>query len=198
VYYDCQLDRNGVALTGGSRVPQFLLEWLGKDFFHRPTGAGFFEVLPVDWDESHEWSVFDAGCLVPDTVAPRDADLYSPHGDRKPIWPTAATRVSSSDWARTALRQRKFGCSCATFLVEYCRNALKLDPHNVEANLLLAEIGISYGAVDEQQRRAHLETVVRYADPKSLEHAHAQKLLAGKRWTFAELYQRIGPDGVLR
>ena len=200
VYYDYQSDGEKVNWRVDSREPQFLRRWLGNDFFHRAMGVELVVLLPADWDEAREQSVFENGCLVPGTVVPSGLALYGPHGNRKPIWPTAAMRLGANEWARAALRHYSFsfGCDWDRIHLEYCRNALKLDPHDVEANLLSAELGAIYDAVDAKQLRAHLDTVVRYADPKSLEYAHAQKLLARKDWTFAELCQRIGPDGVLR
>ena len=115
-------------------------------------------------------------------------------GLRKVIWP-ATKQLTADDWVRAALRQYKFGCDKISLHCGYFRNALRLDPHNIQANLLLGEAGCDE---DKNLRMTYLETVVAYADPESLEYAQAKKLLAGEHWTFAELCRRIGPDGILR
>ena len=96
---------------------------------------------------------------------------------------------------QSCVAQDKFGCDKVTLQADYCRNALQLDAHNIEANLLLGE---GPGDENAEQMRVHLETVLAYAKPESLEYAQARKLLARESWTFTELCERIGSDGVLR
>jgi hypothetical protein len=197
VYYDYQAGTNGFNWTADSQVPHCLLKWLGKDFFHDVVSVKIRVLLPPDWERDHEESAFDEGCLSPGTAVPNDWEREGTQGIgiRKIIWPTTV-RLTANDWARAALRQQQFGCDRVAIHVEYCRNALKMDPHNIEANLLLGE-DPRYGE-DEDEIRVHLTAVLASAKPDSLEYAQARKLLASEPWTFAELCQRIGPDGVLQ
>ncbi|MGA2257085.1 MAG: tetratricopeptide repeat protein [Thermoguttaceae bacterium] len=195
VHYDYQADKDGVKPYASSPVPKYLLDWLGEDFFHRVVGVQIWVLLPCDWKVDREESAFEEGCLVPGTTVPDDCERFGPHGTRKIIWPRNM-RLSAVDWARAALRQHKFGCDRVSIHVEYCRNALKLDPHNIEANLLLGEA--SWEGADPRLCQAYLETVLVCAKPESLEYAQARKRLAREPWTFAELCARVGPDGVLR
>ncbi len=150
-------------------------------------------LLPSDWDYDRDEAMFDEGCLVPGAVEPSACERYSPHGVRKLIWPTTK-QLSADDWSRAALRQLKFGCDRVVIYEDYCRNALKLDPNNIAANLLLGER--PHGG-DAEGARPYLETVVRHANPGSLEYAHAKKMLSGQAWTYVELCDRMGADGVL-
>jgi hypothetical protein len=79
---------------------------------------------------------------------------------------------------------------------DFCHEALRVDPRCVEANLLLAERRVRSDECPDA--RPYLEAVMQDSAPQSLEHAHAQKLLAEEQWTFDELCQRVGEDGVLR
>lgn len=72
------------------------------------------------------------------------------------------------------------------------RLALQCDPNHLEANLLLG------ACLKGEEARPYLEKVIRYAAPDSFDYAHAKKLLAGEKWTFEELCERVGPDGVIR
>jgi hypothetical protein len=193
--YECT-DVVGRYRVDESPVPGFLLESFGEDFFHRVGDVHLWVLLPADWDWDREQSAFDKGCLVPSGKIPDRWERHSGtvNGPRKLITP-GKDQLTADDWARAALRQYHRGCDRVTLHHDYCLEALKLDPHNIEANLLLGET--SY-ARDEDPARAYLETVVRHADPESLEHAHAKKLLSGQAWTFAELCDRVGRDGVLR
>jgi hypothetical protein len=194
VYYDYQADKDGFNWTASSRVPKCLLNWLGEDFFHRVVNVELWVLLPCDWEPDREQVAFDKGCLATGTKVPNSWERYGLNGTRNIIWP-GTVHLNADDWARAALRQHKFGCDRVTIHEDYCRNAITLDPHNIQANLLLGEVPCDE---DAEQRRIHLETVVAHASPESLEYAQARKLLSREHWTFAELCQRIGPDGILR
>jgi hypothetical protein len=198
VYYAYQNDTDGVHWGAQSPVPEMFLKVLGEDFFHRVGGVEFRVLLPADWDDDREQSVFDSGCLVPSGKTPNSWERHSfnLHGARQLISLSQA-QLNAEDWAKAALRQYQFGCDKVTMHEDYCREALKLDPHNIEANLLLGETFWPRDE-DDEPARTHLETVVRYANPQSLEYAHARKLLAGETWSFRELCDRVRPDGVLR
>ena len=155
-----------------SPVPKYLLDWLGEDFFHRVVGVQIWVLLPCDWEPDREEVAFDEGCLVPGTTVPNGWERHGSHGIRKIIWPTSL-RLSADDWARAALRQCRFGCDRVSIHVEYCRNALKLDPHNIEANLLLGEA--SCEGADDKSCQAYLETVLACAKPESLEYCAGEE-----------------------
>jgi hypothetical protein len=176
-----------------SLIPGWLLNWLGKDFFHRVARVDMEVLMPSDWERIHEEKIFNEGCLVPGRKEPNRSERWGSHGVRKLIWP-ATEKISANDWARAALRQVKFGCDRVVIYQEYCRNALKLDPHNIEANLLFGECPLDE---NKDQASVYLETVLKYADPNSLEYVQAQNLLLGKHWTFSELCDRISEDGKL-
>lgn len=167
-FYEYQVKEDSVEVDAQSLVPEALVNWLGVDFFHRVTAVWLFCVKPCGWEETEH-----IGGVLPLTTLPQ----------------------SDVEWAKAALRQHVFGDANQSIIEDYCQESLRLNPHNVEANLLLGERW-EYSAPLEA--KPHLEAVLRDTDPASLEYAQAEKLLAHERWTFEELSERVGTDGVLR
>ena len=153
-----------------SQIPEWLRCRLGDDFFHRVARVHLVELEPLGWKE-------------------REGEL----------WPrinsSGRCPMSAEDCTTLALHQLHV---CGGDDVDFCyQRALLLDPHCTEANLILAG-RLLEKRDDPKTARPYLEAALRDSSPDSLEHAHAQKLLAGEKWTFDELCQRVGPDGVLR
>ena len=169
VYYDYSFAKGQYDPQAKSRIPEWLRRRLGDDFFHHVASVHLVVLEPLGWKEREE------------EHWPR---ILSERG-----------QLSAEDCATLALHHLH---SCGGDDVDYCyHRALRLDPRCTEANLILGG-RLLERRDDPTAARPYLEAALRASAQESLEHAHAQKLLAGEKWTFNELCQRVGPDGVLR
>jgi hypothetical protein len=179
------------------KIHDSVFGWLGVDFFCRVADVRLHVLLPEGWNKEDERSLFQSqDCIVPDDEKTTDWERWGGGDvDYRPLkQPTPEMHLTADDWARMALRQRLFGCDKVNFHLRYCRKSLELDPHNIQASLLLGEYP---DYLDDTEYKIHLQTVLDYANPSSLEYAHAKKLLSREKWTFQELCNRIGSDGDL-
>jgi hypothetical protein len=179
------------------KIHDSIFGWLGVDFFCGVADVRLHVLLPEGWNSEEEEEIFrSTDCIVPDDKTPTDWERWGGGDvDYRPLkQPTPEMHITADDWARMALRQRLFGCDKVNFYLRYCRKALELDPHNIQASLLLSECPDYH---DKSEYKVHLKTVLDYADPSSIEYLQAKRLLSGEKMTFQELCDHIGSDGEL-